>query len=218
MENYFYIKNCSIASLSTGELARSLIDLRNKLLTINESCLYFHFWGRRLTPQAIHFVHHNDFASWVFHRLHDSILAEQLSIIDPTEFSNLEELRQKLLEVVEDRIDTYEINFLTKKEDVFHFISSIIIVFDSTYVIRTPNEMPAVLESLPASCIFYHFIDARMRTEEKIDDFSFWLKNVGEDYLPLTKEIEAIDPYFLTLSELKEELVKTTKNYFSAHE
>jgi hypothetical protein len=55
--------------------------------------------------------------------------------------------------------------------------------------------------------IFYHFIDARRRTERGRSDFVEWLASFGNgDYDELIKNINAIDPYFTTLAELRREL------------
>lgn len=210
----FFIKNCSLAAIATGERASSILELRDKLAIVDEGCLRYHFWGGRLNPQFTDPQQHNDFANWVYHRLHDHILAEKLSIIDPTEFANLEELRQEVLETIERRLDDYEITFWTRREDRFHFIRSTIIVFESALTIDSPQDLPKAIQKLSPSSIFYHFIDARMRTSEKIDDFSIWLNMCGDQYQTLIAKIQAIDPYFLSLTQLREELAKVFHQYF----
>jgi hypothetical protein len=212
----FLVKNCSLAAIATGERASSLLEFRDRLMTVDEGCIYHHFWGGRMNLQLVHSQHHNDFANWAYHRLHDHILAEKLSIIDPTEFDSLELLRQEVVETVESRLDDYEIVLWTKKEDRFQFIGSTIIVFESAYTIMLPQDLPRVLEMLSPSSIFYHFIDARARTPERIDDFSVWLKIFGNQYDVLIESIQAIDPYFLSLTELREELSKVTHHYFDS--
>jgi hypothetical protein len=127
----FFIKNCSLAAIATGERASSLLELREKVAHVDEGCIYYHFWGGRMNPKFVQTQHHNDFAEWAYQRLHDHTLAEKLSVIDPTEFNSLEALRQEVLETIERRLDDYEIVYSIKKEDRFHFIGSIIIVFES---------------------------------------------------------------------------------------
>lgn len=210
----FFVKNCSLAAITTGERAGSLFELREKLATVDEGCIYYHFWGGRMKPQFIHSQHHNDFASWIYHRLHDHVLAERLSIIDPTEFDSLEALRQEVLETVERRLDDYESVLWTKKEDHFHFISSSIMVFESFLTIAQPEDLPQVIPTLAPNSIFYHFIDARARTPERVDDFSVWLKRFGSLYDGLIENIQAIDPYFLSLTQLRDELTNASQHYF----
>jgi hypothetical protein len=181
---------------------------------VDERSIYYHFWGGRLQRHFVYAQHHNDFADWVYHRLHDYVLAEKLAIIDPTEFEHLEDLRQEILETIELSLDDYEIVLWTKKGDRFHFIRSSIFVFESSLIISQPEDLPKILPSLSPSSIFYHFIDARARTTEKIDDFSEWLKMYGEKYKALIENIQLIDPYFLSLTQLKEELIQAMQNYF----
>lgn len=211
----FFVKNCALASIATGERANSLLEFREKLATVDEGCIYYHFWGGRMNPQFIHSQYHNDFSSWAYYRLHDQVLAERLSIIDPTEFNSLEELRQEVLETIDRRLDDYEIVLWTKREDRFHFIRSTIIVFESITTVNRPEDLGKVISTLPPSSIFYHFIDARTRSPEKIDDFSTWLKIFGDQYDLLIQKILAIDPYFLSLTQLREELSQVVQSHFS---
>lgn len=210
----FIVRNCALAAIATGERANSLLELRDKLAIVDEGCLYYHFWSGHLHPQFVHNQHHNDFASWVFHRLHDNVLAEKLSVIDPTEYDSMEDLRQDVLEVIEERLDEHEIILWTKKEDQFHFICATIIIFEGNFTITLPKELAKAIELLPPSSIFYHFIDARKRTVERTDDFSIWLKTFGDHFDELIDSIQAIDPYFLSLTQIREELASTCKNYF----
>lgn len=217
----FFLKNCALTAIATGQRASSLMELRDKLAVVDESCLFYHFWGSRMYPHFIHSQHHNDFSNWAYHRLHDHVLSERLSIIDPIEFENLEALRQEVLEIIENRLDEYEIMHYTKRDDQFNFISSSIIVFETSFVLSTPEDLKNAVPLIPPGSIFYHFIDARARTPERTDDFSLWLKNFGEKYQLLIEKTCAIDPYFLSLTELKDELTKVVTEYFegeSKHE
>lgn len=57
----------------------------------------------------------NDFAGWVRHNLSDKKLTEQLAVLDPVSFNDMEELRFRVLEGMDDRPDEKEFireNFL----------------------------------------------------------------------------------------------------------
>jgi hypothetical protein len=209
----FIVKNCALIALAAGERASSLLELRDKIAVVDESSIYYHFWGSRMHMQFAHPQHHNDFAHWVYHRLHDHPLAEMLNIIDPTEFENLSLLRQEILDTLEDRLDDYEIVLWTKKQDQFYFINSKIVIFESKTTVPRPEDLLETMKQLPPSSIFYHFIDARSRTPEKIDDFSSWLSTFGTRYTQLIQDIRTIDPFFLSLTQLKEELTTAIKKY-----
>ena len=42
-----------------------------------------------------------------------------------------------------------------------------------------------------------------------------WLKGFGSQYETLIEDIQSIDPYFLSLVRVKEELINVIQNYFS---
>lgn len=209
----FFIKDCALSTLATGIRAGSLAEFRDRLAVIDPHSIYHHFWGGRLRPQFTHPDYHNDFAAWAHRSLHDNILAEQLSVIDPTEFQSLEELRQKLLDVVENRLEEKEILLWRRREDQFYFVNSKILVFQTPYVVHSPEELQKILPSLSLHTIFYHFIDARIRTPNGVDDFSHWLTSWGEPYAPLVQKIQGIDLYFLTLTELRRRLNEVMETF-----
>lgn len=210
----FSVMSCALSIIATGERASSLIELRDKLMTTHVGCIYYHFWGAHLHSQFIYPEYHNDFAGWAHSSLHDDTLAERLSVIDPTEYNNLESLRLDLIEVVEYRLEEREIVPWTSREDQFHFIRSKIILFKTPHSILQPEELANIIPILSTSSIFYHFIDARRRTPEQLDDFSTWLSGFGNEYAELIHKIKGIDPYYLSLVELRQELSRIMTAYF----
>lgn len=210
----FFVKDCLLSTISTGEHAGSLIEFRDKLATIHEGCVYHHFWGGHLRPMFMDPEYHNDFAAWVYHTLHDRILAEQLSIIDPTDYKDIENLRQAVLEVVEDRLDVREVFYWSKTQEPFHFVRSKIVIFSTPLQIANPQDLLTIIPQMSTHSIFYHFIDAKRRSEEGWDDFSIWLKSFGDKHKELIRDIQAIDPYFFSLQELKNQLSTEIKHYF----
>lgn len=214
--NPFFIKNCALAAIATGEHASSLIELRDKLATTHIGCIYYHFWGSHLHPEFSHPEYHNDFARWAHYGLHDLFLAERLSVVDPTDYETLEGVRQKLLDVVEERLDENESMFWARSSR-FSFIRSKIIVFDTSYRVEEPQDLAKVIPSLPPSSIFYHFIDARGRTLNGKDDFSNWLASFDDTYKSLVDSILTIDPYFFSLTDLRTNLSRKVEEYFSEH-
>lgn len=204
----FFVKDCTLSAIATGESAGSLVELRDKLLTIDTACIYYHFWGWRLKPQFTHPTFHNEFARWAKASLHDDILAERLGVIDPKEYENIELLRQDLIEVIEDRLDEMEIVLWSKKRDHFYFVKSKIIIFSTPIEIRNPKELSKLLPHFTSSTIFYHFIDARRRTPDLTDDISTWLKDFGDSTSSIVHKVQSIDPYFLSPAEIREKLIQ----------
>lgn len=208
MSQPLVVKDCNLSIIATGEVAESLSELKDILYRIPPTSLYYHFWCGRLRISFVHPEYHNDFAQWAYFGLRDKTLAERLTMIDPTEYNNYEDLRKKVIDVVEERLEELEYRLWTEKEDRFHFLRSIIIVYDTGVTILQPLDLKTIIPKMSPTSIFYHFIDARRRTADGSDDFSLWLASFGDQFKDLIQNIKLIDPYFLSLSEIKQRLVQ----------
>jgi hypothetical protein len=210
----FAVKDCALIAIATGYKAQNLRELRDRLQTIEAGSIYYHFWGGRLRPGFDDPEYNNDFASWARHALHDGKMAERLGAIDPREFETLEELRQELIEVIEERLDETEMVPWAHREEQFNFLTSQIVVFSTHRELNEPRELVKAIPHMSVGSIFYHFIDAMRRTPDKVDDFREWLSGFGDTYTPLCAKIANLDPYFLTLTQLRTELEKIFTSYF----
>ena len=202
----FNILDCALIVIATGEKAQNLRELRDILRTIHPGCLYYHFWGGLLRPHFDYPEFQNDFAEWASNKLHDSKISEQLSIIDPNVFVDIEDLRQEVVEIIEERLSESEHVPWVKTGQDFHFIRSQIVIFNTGVCLRDPGELLEIIPNMSLGSIFYHFIDARRRTPENKNDFSIWLKSFGDKYEVLRDDLDKIDPYFTTLNELRQEI------------
>jgi len=210
----FEIKDCALASLATGKKAQNLKELNKTIGDVDQGSLYYHFWGGLLQPRFDDPEYNNDFASWVRHTLHDKVLAERLGMIDPTEYPDLEELRERLHDIIEERLDEVEYLSWCKIDEQFHFIKSQIVVFDTNRLITKPAELVESIPKMTSSSIFYHFIDARRRTFGHIDDFSSWLYGFESEYEDLIHDLSTIDPFFSSLTELRSQLSSMVGDFF----
>jgi septum formation topological specificity factor MinE len=208
------IKDCALAAIATQKRAQNLRELRDNILTIHPGSIYYHFWGCLLRPRFDDPEYHNDFAIWAHNGLYDEKLAERLGIIDPTDFSNMEELRQELVEVIEERLEESEMIPWSKADHQFHFTRSQVVVFDTHRRIEDPEELVSVIPGMSVSSIFYHFVDARRRSMDNADDMHAWLAGFGETYEGLRDRLAAVDTYFSSLHELREELTLVITTYF----
>lgn len=210
----FEIKDCTLIALATGIRAQNLRELKEQLSYIESDSIYYHFWGSLLRPRFDDPEYHNDFAFWSAHHLHDPILAERLAIIDPSEYSSINELRGELMEIMEQRLDEVEFPLYTRRETQFEFIRSQIVIFNTQHKVKKPSEFCKILPRFSVGSIFYHFIDARRRTDKNIDDLQNWLYQHGDNYSDLCQSISEIDPYFSSLTRLRDQLVDVFQNYF----
>jgi hypothetical protein len=46
-------------------------------------------------------------------------------------------------------------------------------------------------------------VDARRRPPQRIDDFRAWLSGFGNAYTHLIRNLESVDPYFMSLAALR---------------
>jgi hypothetical protein len=204
----FAVKDCALITIATGERAQNLQELKDRLMTTHQGCIYYHFWGGLLRASFDDPEYQNDFAAWAWRGLHDAPVAERLALIDPCEYLDLEDLRRELIDVIEERLEETEHIPWARTDRQFHLMRSQIIVFDTSIRIPNVEDLALHIPRLSRSSIFYHFIDARRRTTGRRDDFSEWLMGFGDELAQMVQCLAAIDPYFSTLTELRNEIAE----------
>jgi hypothetical protein len=212
----FAIKDCALAHIATGRRAQTLRELRDIVRDVHPGCIYHHFWGTLLRPQFSNREFNNDFAVWCYESLHDNPVAERLSAIDPADYADLEELRQELIEVIESRLDETEVMLFAHADQQFHFVRSVIVVFDTHRRLSEPSQLTVALSEMSVSSVFYHFVDARRRDPIGVDDFRAWLAGLGPDYEGLCGKIAEVDPYFESLFVLRTHLSDLFIEHFAS--
>lgn len=208
------IKDCDLVAIATGVRAQNLKELRNNLITCHPGCVYYHFWGGLIRPRFVDPEYNNDFAAWASHGIHDKKLAEILGVVDPMDFKDIEDLRNELIEIIENRLDESEYLTWSHSDRQFNFIRSEIVIFDTKYTVSNPEDLAELISRLSVTSIFYHFIDARRRSPKGEDDFRSWLISVNGEYKNLCDLIAQVDPYFITLTELRTQLGSLFNSYF----
>ncbi|MDW7771983.1 MAG: DUF5752 family protein [Desulfobulbaceae bacterium] len=216
--NVFEIKDCALIAIATGSRANNLKELRDTLSSISLDSIYYHFWGGLLQPRFEEREYNNDFAAWVWYGMHDATLAERLAVVDPTEYADMEDLRQELLEIIEERLDEEKYLSWVPASARFEFIRSQIVIFDTGKRVESPEKLAGLLPDLSTGSIFYHFIDARRRIKSHNDDFSLWLSGFDGKYPETVRKLADLDPYFGTLNQMKEKLTVIFADFLSGSE
>lgn len=209
----FQIRDCTLVILSTGIRVQTLREFREGLINVHPDSIYHHFWGRLLQPRFDEPEYSNDFAAWARHGLHEKALAERLSVIDPTEHDDIEGVRTEVLERVEERLDESELIPWSRADQQFYFLKSKLIILDTGVKVQTPGELGKALKNIPSGSIYYHFIEARRRTDQKTDDFSEWLSYRGDEFKELRKQLCALDPFFSSLKTVRGKIVGIFEEY-----
>jgi hypothetical protein len=118
----------------------------------------------------------------------------------------MEELRQELIDIIEERLDESEYLHWVIATTPFEFIRSQIVVFDTEYRVQRPEDMMELLPHLSPSSLFFHFIDAKRRSPSGLDDFRTWLASFSGQYDALADDLANIDPYFETLTTMRQQI------------
>jgi len=177
------------------------------LLSAVRYVLYHHFCETPLVPSFDNPDYRNDFAAWALLQLGDRVLAEQLGIINPYIFPDLEKLREQVLEILDERLS--EVLFVPSCQSggEFFFTEAVTVVFDTGKRITSPKALPEAIGTMTNGSIYYHFFEARRREPVGVDDFSAWLDGFpGQE--AWCRALQTVDFVFFTLPELRGELVR----------
>jgi hypothetical protein len=206
----FEVKDCAIIARMGGvETAINLRELRERIAICPVECLFHHFCETLIRPSFDDPEFRNDFAIWSARQLRDRILAERLGIINPYKFDDLEQLREHVIEVIDDRLSELAYIPWVPRGNDFRFMRAVTAVFGSGIVLNEPRDLVEQLPHFSHSSVYYHFVEARRRTPEKWDDFSAWLAGFGAGTEPFLEALRSIDFYYLTLPQLKQTLLDT---------
>jgi Family of unknown function (DUF5752) len=202
----FFVKDCALIAIATGMRAQNLRELTERLREVEANCIFYHFWGGLLRPRFDNPEYHNDFAVWVAESLHNKALAEKLAAIDPSAFETVENLRNEVIETVEEELDEAEYPSWAKKDSLFDFLRCRLVIFDTKLTVSVPEDFVPLLPNLSLGSIFFHFIDGRRRNMNSLDDFRNWITSFGPSYENLDRRLGEICPYFTPLNKLREQL------------
>lgn len=196
----------------TGVKARNARELAAGLRVLPGSCVFYHTHHQYLSHHFERPVFYNDFATWASETLQERHLAEQLASIDLLNYTSIRQLREAILATLD--------RYLEARADggrdcppgeEFHFARS------KSFVMRTglvANGLEDFLQTLPQASnvsVFYHFFEARLRLDKPTSDFAVWFNAIGQE--KLAKAVDRLDPYAMTLDELRDEIVRLGRNY-----
>lgn len=103
----------------------------------------------------------NDFAHWAGESLEERALAEHLSNIDPYEFKNINDLRNKLLNVIDDYLKKFPEPREAMSGDEFYFNETVTLIFPAGIMAKNLAEFLMAVKYV-SMLICYHFHIAKM--------------------------------------------------------
>jgi uncharacterized protein DUF5752 len=193
----------------TGRKARNLGELLKHLPEVSGSSIFYH-------THYLYLVHHfekprfyNEFANWASHAVQEERLAERLAAIELLTITSIRDLRNAIVTTVEEHLKSDATRRDCPAGDEFHFCEAKSFIMPTGVVAHDVSEFFEQLGRVTNACLHFHFFEARLRLERPTNDFSQWLKDLGETRL--AKEIDNLNPYAMTLDELKEQISKLSR-------
>jgi hypothetical protein len=204
----FIIQDCTLLTRTSGlHPAINLRELRERIANCRQDVLYHHFCETPLVPAFDIPDYRNDFAVWALLQLGDRVLGERLGIINPYAFTDLEQLREQVLEILDERLSEVPSGPSCQPGGEFFFTEAVTVVFDTGLRITSPETLPEAIGKMTNSSIYFHFLEARRRDPVGMDDFSSWLAGFpGQE--AWCRALHSVDFVFFTLTDLRDELVR----------
>jgi hypothetical protein len=185
--------------------ASTLAELLQALRTCPDDSIFQHTFR---TLQEHHFIRQgfsNDFAHWSLSACNEPILAEQLASVDVREFTAIEGLRGRMVEIVDEFLETHPRSGGHAGHEQFYFCAADIVVLPTVFVANSLSGFLDGLNQVSVHSIHHHFIEARLRLHLMSNDFSQWLEE--EVGLPAAADsIEHIDIYTSTMEGVRRQI------------
>jgi len=198
----------------TGLRAGNLDELLKHLHEVPGSSIFYHTHHQYLSHHFETPSFSSDFALWVSEALQEERLAEKLAAIDLLSFASIRELREAIVATIEgDLSENGRRLRQCPPGDEFHFCKSMSFMMPTGLVARDPAEFFALLPEVSNVSLFFHFFEARLRLGRPANDFSQWLTWRGDE--ALAKDVERLDPYIITLDELRDRIVALGRRRFA---
>jgi hypothetical protein len=205
-EPFIFQTECRLIEL-TGRRASNLAQLLEHIAQVSGSSIFYHTHHHYLSHHFEKPVFHSDFASWASTALQEEPLAEKLVAIDLLAFGSIRQLREAII----DTIGSYLKHIGGRVRDClpgyeFHFCECKSFIMPSALVANDIPDFLNKLQMVTNASIYFHFFEARLRLKKKTNDFSAWLSYRGAP--ELAEAIDRLNPYRMTLEELKGEIIK----------
>jgi hypothetical protein len=200
----FEFKQCITILKATGEKAKNLRELRDRISDISDGSMFHHVYEYFLKEQRV-LEYTNDFAQWIGEILKERVLSERLSNIDPYTYKAMTDIRCEIVRVLEEYLKEVPKIKTVLPGDDFYFNESITII--STIGIQAKNlaEFLMAVKYVDLESIYFHFYEAR------IDDFSNWFED-ALDKKNLANKIRHIDPFMHSLEATRQHIIELVED------
>jgi len=198
----------SISLLSpTGQRASNLKEFLNILEGSEEKVIFHHLYQSHIRSFQKMGEFPNDFANWASDSLEDIALAEKLANFDPYNLKSVSEVKERIIEIVEEHMWDLPTIPWVRPGSEFYFSSATTILLPLDISASSLQEFREAMDIIPDSSLYFHFYEERKRNKDKEhDDFSIWIEE-NFDAAGLVEKIRAIDFYFFSLEEIRKKII-----------
>jgi len=197
----------------TERKARNLKELVETIKDVPGSVIYYHTHVFLQKHQSFSPEPPNDFAYWVSQVLGEYKLGEELASVDICEFSTIRELREKIINVIENYLfENKEPLRYAPNGGEFEFIKAHSFVMPTGFTARNLKEFEMIIGKVTIHSIYFHIFEARLRLEKGVNDFSFWI-GTSAGAPELARTIAALDPYTFTMEGLRQKLRDSVRDW-----
>jgi hypothetical protein len=211
----FYFNSAAHLLRILREQATTIGEFLEALRSVPDDSIFQHTFQ---TLQEHHFIREgfsNDFAHWAFAACNEVGLAERLAGVDIREFTSIQALRQRLVNIVEQYLDKNPRARDRQALETFYFCASDTVVVPTPFVARNLAEFIEGLHKVSIYSIHYHFIQARLRLKLTSNDFSLWLEE-DLDLGQLADRLNRIDIYTATLHDIRNTIIRILEGAMDA--
>jgi hypothetical protein len=187
--------------------ANTLCELLSALQTCPDDSIFQHTFR---TLQEHHFIRQgfsNDFAHWSLFACNEPALAEQFASVDIREFTAIEGLRRRMVEILDEFLHLHKMSGSRPAHEPFFFCASDILVLPTAFRADTLPSFLDGLNQVTIHSIHHHFIEARLRLHRMSNDFSEWLRE-ETGLSEAAEEVERIDIYTNTMEGVRRQIAR----------
>ncbi len=210
----FQFMSASTITRICGNQANTIRELLEEIRRASDACIFTHTFQ---TLEEHHFLTEgfsNDFAHWVLTGCNEPRLAERLAALDVRQYKTIGGLRGDLIAVLEDYVENSPEQADRLAFEPFYLCEAETVAVPAGRVACDLASFAEALQELGLDSIHYHFIVARLRPPQGVNDFCNWISDsLG---LPeLARKIDAIDIYTNTLEGLRQRILEEITAWMS---
>jgi hypothetical protein len=139
--------------------------------------------------------------------LNERALAEKLTAIDLSEYSTLEDLRNRLIHLIDHHFKENPLSRKKIADEPFYLHDVTRVVYLTDHFAYDLTSFREVLTKISMYSIYFHYIESRLHSKLMTDDFSAWIEESLE--MPtLAQRIRQIDISAYTLEGLRSRIIQ----------